>query len=315
MMVIWRVSFFGNLKIGNDMAKTNLEIPKASSITHQHITAVINTYLLKMDNSKIIKILDLGCGDGKLIGHICQALTILRPNYKIKIFGLDVSDANQQEKDYVVKTKQYLSQLHSNNVEIEEMVVITSTETLPYEENEFDFIITNQVMEHVNDHKFLFKEIYRCLNSNGVNINLFPLQEVLWEGHAFMPIVHKIKNLRLRMLFLLFFARIGFKKQYHQGQPRYGWKSIEEFADKFAQVLETDTNYITLRHLKKLAHETKFHVSSIYTKDFFISKLKSFIGICTYNYHAIKYLDFICFSIGKYLSSATIVLTKDKRLL
>ncbi|MFA5803347.1 MAG: class I SAM-dependent methyltransferase [Melioribacteraceae bacterium] len=293
------------------MTMTNYKIVKASSITYQHLAAVINTYMLKMDNSKVIKILDLGCGDGKLIGHICQALTILRPKFKIKIFGLDVSDANQQEKDYVVKTNQYLSQLHSDNVETEEMVVITSKDTLPYQENEFDFIITNQVMEHVHDHKFLFKEIFRCLNSNGVNINLFPLREVLWEGHAFMPIVHKIKNLELRRLFILFFARLGLNKQYHQGKQRYGWKSIEEFALRFAHILETDTNYISLRQLKTLVEETKFQISFKYTKNFFISKLNSMIGIRSYNYYAIKYLDFMCFALGKYLSNVTVILTKD----
>lgn len=292
------------------MTLTNYKIPKASSICHQHLTAVINIHMLKMDNTKVIKILDLGCGDGKLIGHICQALSILRPEYKIRIFGLDVSDANQQEKDYVVKTNQYLSQLHSDNVEVEEMVVIISQDTLPYQENEFDFIITNQVLEHVHDHKFLFKEIYRCLNSNGVNINLFPLREVLWEGHAFMPVVHKIKNLKVRRLFILFFARLGLNKQYHQGKSRHGWNSIEEFASTFAHILETDTNYITLRQLRKLADETKFQVSFKYTKNFFISKLNSMISIRSYNYHAIKYLDFICFSLCKYLSSVTVILTK-----
>ena len=85
---------------------------------------------------------------------------------------------------------------------------------------------SNQVMEHVMHQDVVFREIHRCLSPGGLSINLFPAREVLWEGHALMPLVHRIKDEQRRARLMLFFAKVGFRRHYYREMPRRGWKRI-----------------------------------------------------------------------------------------
>ncbi len=91
------------------------EIEKAASITHQHIAAVINTFLDKSspDNKPTnVKILDFGCGDGKLLAHILDSLPLLQPNVIFDVNGLDVIDAGQQDAGFIDETIKFLRVKH-----------------------------------------------------------------------------------------------------------------------------------------------------------------------------------------------------------
>ena len=46
---------------------------------------------------------------------------------------------------------------------------------LPFDENVFDLIICNHVLEHIQDDKIAMKEIYRVLKKNGVAIMQIPI--------------------------------------------------------------------------------------------------------------------------------------------
>lgn len=109
---------------------------------------------------------------------------------------------------------------------------------------------------------------------------------------------------------MLFFAKIGFTKHYQRDMERRGWKTINEFAHTFARVLESDTNYLTTRQLASTAEESGLKISFGYTKDFFIAKLLSFIGIRTYRYVNTGAFELACFLLGKRISSVTVLLTR-----
>ncbi len=189
-------------------------------------------------------------------------------------------------------------------------MLITTQEKWPYADNSFDFITSNQVMEHVMDHEFVFREIARCLRPGGICINLFPIREVLWEGHAHMPLVHQIRNVKKRARFMYLLACLGFKRLYFQEMERRGWKSLEEFTRIFAQVIETDTNYITEKELKSVAERANLNLSFTYTKDFYIAKAKSFFENRPYIYNAKGFIEKIIFFFCKHISSITVLLKK-----
>jgi hypothetical protein len=68
-------------------------------------------------------------------------------------------------------------------------------------------------MEHIKDHDFVFSEIRRTLKKDGSSFHLFPLKECLWEGHIYMPLVHKSFNYDKMAFLIRTFARMGFTKR------------------------------------------------------------------------------------------------------
>lgn len=288
--------------------------PTAVSITHQHIVAIINSFIENGNQEKKksrVRILDVGCGNGRLLSHILEVLPMLQPSIQFDVFGLDVTDARQQRASYMEETKQFLSQRHPLIEWNNQLSLISVHDVWPFPDNSFDFITSNQVLEHVRDHDFAFREIHRCLRTEGVSINIFPTREVLWEGHALMPFVHKVRNVRRRAKLILFFAKLGFKALYYGEMDRRGWRSLEEFAEVFAHVLETDTNYLTARELAQVAERATLKASFIYTKDYFLSKLFSYFGHRTYMYKNLGLIDKLGYLGGRYIASVTFLLRKD----
>lgn len=94
-----------------------------------------------------IKILDFGCGKGKIIDEI------IRINNKADITGVDVSNTalNFARKKY----KKF------------KFIKIDDGERLPFNKNSFDFITSLDVLEHVYDTELIFSELARILKSGG----------------------------------------------------------------------------------------------------------------------------------------------------
>lgn len=281
----------------------------AHSITHQHIAATINTILDQAPKKTTLRILDVGCGDGKLLSHTLTALSALRPDLRIDAFGLDVMDGGQQVPSYFDQTRRHLEHQQPGIDWSKHLSLVTTRDEWPYPDASFDFVTSNQVMEHVSDLAFFLRQTRRCLDQRGVSVNLFPLREVLYEGHACMPLVHRVRNVDSRARLMLFFARLGFRKHYRREQSRRGWQSLDEFARIFSRVLQTDTNYVTAAELTEIASGVGLSTSFTYTKDFYAAKLLSFVGLRPYHYQQLGRLESAAFFMAKRVSSVTVLFT------
>lgn len=62
--------------------------------------------------------------------------------------------------------------------------------SIPFSDQTFDLVVSNQVLEHVEDLNFTLNEIYRVLKPNGKLLALFPSAEVIREGHCGIPFAH-----------------------------------------------------------------------------------------------------------------------------
>ncbi|MBK5225504.1 MAG: class I SAM-dependent methyltransferase [Thermoleophilia bacterium] len=289
-------------------------IPAAYSITHQHIAAVINTYLSRQeprDEKQEVRILDMGCGNGRMMGHFSDVLPALQYRYSFDVNGLDVVDAGQQVEGFMDETIGFLSARHPRTDWRKKLTLTTADEGWPYPDGSFDFITSNSVMEHVMDYDFVFREVARCLRPGGVCVHLFPTREVLWEGHALMPIVHKIRDVDKRARYMRLFARMGFTGHYKREMDRRDWKSVDEFARIFSRVLETDTNYITEKKLTSVARAAELNISYRYTKDLFLAKAQSFVGKRSYTYRDLGVLERVALIFCKRISSITVSLEKS----
>lgn len=283
-------------------------LPIAISNTHQHILAVLNTHLEKRASDEPVRILDLGCGNGLLIAFLLESLSLLRPELEFWVGGLDVKNSNVQKIGYIDATRDMLQQRWPQFDWSERIAYVSSDDPWPYANDSLDFVVSNQVLEHVMDHQVLTAHLRRCLKPGGISINLFPLRDVLWEGHALMPIVHRITDPERRQKWMLRLARLGFRQHYYRDMKRYGWRSLEEFSSVFSAVIQHDTNYRTEREFRQLARSAGLDISFAYTKDYFVSKLFSLLGVRILSYRSHAVLDAVGFHLGKYLSSVTMII-------
>jgi ubiquinone/menaquinone biosynthesis C-methylase UbiE len=106
---------------------------------------VKNIIKLCLVNDKQGQVLDLGCGDGELTQRFAEEIGLSH------IIGIDWHVPSIQN------ARQYNIQLIRGNVQ----------HTLPFPNQHFDLVISNQVIEHLTDVDMFVKEIYRILKVGG----------------------------------------------------------------------------------------------------------------------------------------------------
>jgi SAM-dependent methyltransferase len=124
--------------------------------------AVLNT--LGVDLPRTAKILDFGCGAGRTV-------TALRAMGFVNALGYDVGDGRtllSTDRDHI--TTGTLLDLR-----------------LPYPDNTFDLIISDQVFEHVQDQVRAFEELFRITRPGGHALHIIPARYAPIEGHIFVP--------------------------------------------------------------------------------------------------------------------------------
>jgi 2-polyprenyl-3-methyl-5-hydroxy-6-metoxy-1,4-benzoquinol methylase len=135
-------------KFGNsDFEQLNEEENERWSMINQVIK-------VELDNNESIRILDFGCGDGRFSKMLGKYGTVL---------GVDISDASiSRAKNLMNSSDFYVCDLSSD-------------ELINYfREEEFDLIVTTEVLEHVYNQQAFFCNIYRLLKKDGVLILTTP---------------------------------------------------------------------------------------------------------------------------------------------
>lgn len=118
------------------------------------VKSLVKTY----KRGATLKILDAGCGNGNLIVHLAKLGQVI---------GID---ASKEAVDFCQKE-------HSLYVQQ------ASIQKMPFSDNEFDFIICVDTIEHIEDELSAMKELHRVLKSGGFLIVTVPAFMCLWGGH------------------------------------------------------------------------------------------------------------------------------------
>jgi 2-polyprenyl-3-methyl-5-hydroxy-6-metoxy-1,4-benzoquinol methylase len=135
-------------------------------------------------------ILDYGCGRGE---------TILTGQK----WGLNIYGAEVLYKAETLKKVEESGLLGGKIREIKDGV-------MDFPEATFDFVFSNQVIEHVEDLDQVIKEIWRVLKPGCSTLHLFPSRDVWREGHCGIPFLHWFsRNSRLRYQYAIFLRTIG----------------------------------------------------------------------------------------------------------
>jgi SAM-dependent methyltransferase len=158
-------------------------------------------------------VLDFGCGAGTMVAHYRSA--------GYDAYGCDI--VLERETEF--------------------LRLIGSPYRLPFRSGTFDFVFSDQVLEHVNDHAAALSEISRVLKGGGWTLHIFPSKFCVVEPHTFVPFATVLRSRH----WLRLWAAIGIRNRYQKG------KDAKEVVELNYRFLTTGTNYLTKRQLTRQA--------------------------------------------------------------
>ncbi|MCB1532065.1 MAG: class I SAM-dependent methyltransferase [Alphaproteobacteria bacterium] len=118
------------------------------------------------------RVLDYGCGYGAVVKHGLAK-------------GMDIVGCDPYEGHY--------ANWYASACELPEHLFKMEDNKIPFPDNHFDVVISNQVFEHVPDYRPCFEEILRVLKPGAPLITLFPLKDTFYEGHAYLYFPHYLQ--------------------------------------------------------------------------------------------------------------------------
>jgi SAM-dependent methyltransferase len=252
---------------GDEGADTGL--PRALSVTHQHLLSLVVTELGRPGSNAPLRILDAGCGDGLLLDYLAQCLQRIFAGTSFEFYGFDVFDHGVQPPDYFRQTVSMLSGKHPDKPWRERLTLISARDPWPWPADFFDIVVSNQVLEHVHDPGHFLSELHRTLRSDGFSAHLFPLRHVLVEPHLHLPLVHWIGDRNAAHRYVLLLTGLGL------GARHRGAESVPSFAARQTAYLAENVNYLTSTQILELAAANDLRASFRYTADLYSAKLRS----------------------------------------
>ena len=186
---------------------------------------ICSHWILEQQHDKNPQVLDYGCGAGEIIKQ-------LRQN-NIDAWGCDIF---YEGGDYSAS----IDPEFMNNGIIKKM----NNGNIPFDSNSFDFVINNQVMEHVEDINIVLSEIQRVLKPGGKVLSLFPDKGIWRECHSGIPFLHWFpKGSQFRISYAAAFRSLGFG---HYKDD----KSIMQWSRDFCEWLDKWTYYRSAKDIE-----------------------------------------------------------------
>lgn len=168
------------------------------------------------------KILDFGCGAGISVQEL--------RDLKYQAFGCDIEFANNVNKN--------IQSMYNNKII---RTINISPYKLPFEDDTFDFIFSDQVFEHVQNYSEAIYELRRILKPDGCCLHIFPSRYEPIESHKYVPFSTIIQSYS----WLLFWAKMGIRKKSQSGL------SVKEIANQNYNFLKNYTNYLSKKQITK----------------------------------------------------------------
>ena len=284
---------------------------QSKSLTHVHIYNCIATIVQSIKSDAPIKVLDAGCGNGELISYLYKSFQKNFPLLKIDIYGFDVIDHGVQSTGYGIKTLALLEELAPSINWKERIQFFTIEEKWRYESSYFDFIVSNQVLEHVQDKQRFFINIYHCLKSNGYSFHLAPLIHCIHEGHIWIPFAHRIKSYDLLFSYIKMCSvlRVGKYSSHHRATG----VTLDEYTRRHADYMMFWTSYSSQAHTLDIARKAGLRCDFRFTKEFYFIKILQLLRIqlpLLYRSKQSAFVNAVSIKILRYVSSVTLTLQK-----
>lgn len=288
-------------------------MPLHESGTHLQLLAVAAREIKsgRLHSQQVIRVLDVGCGDGRLIAYLATAMPVMFAGQEFEFYGFDVDDHGVQPADYFRQTAELLSAAQPLTDWRSRLALISERDSWPYADGSIDVIVSNQVLEHVIDHDFFFGETARVLAPGGFAVHVFPSKHCLVEPHLHIPLVHRFKSENVvRSLIMLFTRlRLGIFSKLKMGNPDL---SAKRFSETHTDFIVRLTNFKFEKELHAFAKRHRLHSSFKYTPQYYAAKIRSLLGLAP-QYHLSSRLGIsssLAAMVCRYIASSTFVVQK-----
>ncbi len=175
-----------------------------TSVNHEYAVWFVRRFQERDGNGPDFRVLDYGCGAGEIV-----EMGLARG---LPIAGVDVFYGGSNDLSTVCE-KGLLGR----------EILPSVAGRIPHPDASFDFVISNQVFEHVADLDPALAEIERVLKPDGHMLALFPHRGVLWEAHMSVPFTHWFrKGSKVRFLWAFGWRCLGFGCN-KVGKSRWAW--------------------------------------------------------------------------------------------
>lgn len=237
--------------------------PESLSATHSHLLAVLAGEMQRRRPAgAVIRLLDVGCGDARLLDFLAAALPHVLTENRVELYGFDIAGHATQPADFFDDALKRLQSNHTDTDWSSRLHLIREGESWPFEAGYFDVILSNQVLEHVADADLFFAELARLLSPGGISVHLFPSHHVIIEPHLLTPFVHWFGNVDLMRRGLALWARTGLSafERWAASQSET-MRSVDRFARVHADFLQRSTFYRTQGQVLQLVKTAGMHGS------------------------------------------------------
>ncbi|MEQ9424513.1 MAG: methyltransferase domain-containing protein [Cyclobacteriaceae bacterium] len=170
-----------------------------------------------------IRILDWGCGRGRSV------LKLLQMGYDA--YGVEI-DAQAMSKSYDLFNN--LGYSHKSRLMTIEGARLVKGFI-------FDFIFSEQVLEHVRNLEDVVNQMSGMAKIDAVGIHTFPGSRVIVEPHVFIPFVHWLPKNCFRKLYLYIYLKLFFNNL--TNWPSLQSASLSEKVDTLNDYLNEKTYY------------------------------------------------------------------------
>lgn len=281
-----------------------------ASIKSEHIAAVIEAEHQRFGNC--VKILNAGCGNCNLIKNLHARLLKSKTVNNFEIYGLDVDDFNRKG-NFLDISIEFLTNKYSKIPWKERLTLVGQNDRWPFENQDFDVVILDGVVEHIKNHLFFFSEMARILSPDGFSLPYISFKEKIVDSHVLLPLAHKFKSYDFIYNFIYFFSLLGFGK-YREVRKIKGL-SISEYAISQADYLVSKANYLSRKEFLSLCKGLDLKVSYNYSAQFAYKILRAKLTayeIFKYNKQGYRFFDYLISVFVKYFKSMPVFIEKTK---
>lgn len=187
------------------------------------------------------RVLDFGCGDGRLIRAALRR-------------GLDAYGCDFEGQSFI-RTRHVLDEMKSAG---RLLPIQNDPYHLPFEDNTFDVAISDQVFEHVQDYDQALAELARVLKPGGCCLHLFPSRARLIEGHMLIPFGGMFRP----RWWVAAWAYLGVRNRYQLG------KNARAVIEENIEWLPARTNYLTGPEIR--AHFDRHFSRVVFAERYFL---------------------------------------------
>lgn len=160
------------------------------------------------------RILDLGCGNGQTV-------------FELRQLGYDAYGC-----DLAFKPGVHVEELRRCDAL---RLILQSPYKLPFRDEFFDAILSDQVFEHVADYDATIAELRRVLRNGGVSLHIFPSRFSLIEPHVHVPLASWFRP----YAWLYLWAFLGLRAEDQAGLK------VASVARENLLYLRSSTNYLS----------------------------------------------------------------------